>query len=57
MNILCNTLLPNDKVHSISADIDKIIKPTPVIDRVSEVDVAPIIIILSTDSNVVFRNF
>ena len=42
---LCNILLPNDKVHAIPADIGKIIKPMPVIDRVIEVDVAPMITI------------
>ena len=52
---LCNTLLPNDRVQTIAADIGKIIKPTPVIDRVIEVDVAAMITILSTDSNIVFR--
>ena len=52
---LCNTLLSNDRVHAISADIGKIIKPTPVTYRVIEVDVAPMIMILSTDSNAVFR--
>ena len=51
---LCNTLLPNDRVHAIAADIGKTVKPTAVIDRVIEVDVAPMIIILSTDSNTVF---
>ena len=49
---LCNTLLPKDRVQ---ANIGKIIKPIPVIDRVIEVDVAPMITILSTDSNIVFR--
>ena len=52
---LCNTLLPNDRVKAIPADIGKIIKPIPVIDRVIEVDVAPMIMIESTDSNTVFR--
>ena len=55
MNNLCNILLPNDRVHAIPADIGKIIKPIPVTDRVIEVDVAPMITILSTDSNIVFR--
>ena len=54
---LCNILLPNDKVQALPADIGNIIKPIPVIDRVIEVDVAPIITILSTDSNIVFRVF
>ena len=52
---LCNTLLPNDKVHAIPADIGEIIKPKPVTDTVIEVDVAAMITILSTDSNTVFR--
>ena len=51
---LRNTLLPNDKVQAIPADVGKIIKPTPVIDKVIEADVAPMITILSTDSNIVF---
>ena len=42
-------------MHAIPAHIGKKIKPTQVIDRVREIDVAPIIIILSTDSNIVFR--
>ena len=41
-------------MHAIPADIGKIIKPIAVIDRVIEVDVAPITIV-STDSNIVFR--
>ena len=52
---LCNTLLPNDKVQAMAADTGKIIKPTPVTDKVIEVDVAQMIIILYTDSNIVFR--
>ena len=52
---LCNTLLPNDRVQAITADIGKIIKPTPVTDKVVQVDVAPMIIKLSIDSNTVFR--
>ena len=52
---LCNTLLDNDRVQAIPADIGRIIKPTPVTDKVIEVDVAPMITILSTDSNIVFR--
>ena len=51
----CNTLLPNDRVQAVPADIVKIIKPTPVTDKVIEVDVAPMISIESTDSNTVFR--
>ena len=52
---LCNTSLPNDRVQAMPADIRKIIKPTPVTDKVTEVDVAPMKIIESTDSNTVFR--
>ena len=52
---LCNTLLPNDRIQAIPANIGKAIKPIPVIDKVIEVDVAPMITILSTDSNIVFR--
>ena len=50
----CNTLLPNDGVQAIPADVGKIFKPTPVIDRVIEVDVAPLLTIVSTDSKIVF---
>ena len=49
----CNTLLLNDGVLSIPADIGEIIKPIPVIDRVIEVDVAAIVTILSSDPNIV----
>ena len=52
---LCNFLLPNDKPQAIPADIGKTINPIPVIDRVIEVDVAPMLTILSFDSNTVFR--
>ena len=55
MNIFCDTLLPNDRVHAIPADIGRIIKPTAVIDKVIEVDVAPMITIESTDFHIVFR--
>ena len=50
-------MLSNDRVQAISADIGKLIKPTPVTDKVKEVDVAPMITIESTDSNTVFRVF
>ena len=52
---LCKTLLLNDRAQAIPADIGKIIRPTPVIDRVIEVDVAPMLTIESIDSNIVFR--
>ena len=52
---LCNILLPNGKPQAIPADIGKTIKPIPVTDRVIEVDVAPMITILSRDSNTVFK--
>ena len=45
----------NDKAHAIPADIGKTTKPISVIDKVFEVDVAPIITVASTDSNFVFR--
>ena len=54
---LCNILLPDDREHAIPADVGKTINPMPVIDRVIEVDVAAMIMILSTDSNIVFRVF
>ena len=50
MTILCNTLLPNGRLHAAPADIGKITKPISVFDKVIEVDVAPAITILSTDS-------
>ena len=54
---LCNNLLLKDRVQAIPAVIRKIIKPIPVIVRVIEVDVAPMIIIMSTDSKtVLFSN-
>ena len=55
MIISCNTLLPNDRAHAFPAGIGKKIKPIPVIDRVIEVQFAPIVTIVSTDSNIVFR--
>ena len=53
--VLCNILLPNDKVHATPADIGKTIRLIPVIDKVIEVDVSPMITIESTDSNTVFK--
>ena len=55
MIILCNTMLLSDKAQAIPADIVKLIKPIPLIDRVFDIDVAPIITFVSTDSNTVFR--
>ena len=52
---LCNTLLHNDRVQAIPVVIGKINKPTPVIDRVTEVDVAPKETTVSTESKIVFR--
>ena len=52
---LCNTLLDNDRAQAIPADIGKIIRPIPTTDKVIEVDVAPMITILFTDSNIVFK--
>ena len=57
MIILCNTSLPSDRVHAIPADVSEIIIPTLVIDRVIEVDVAPVLTIASTDTNIMFRVF
>ena len=57
MIIICNILLVKDKVHAIPADIGKTIKPKSVIDRVIEVEVAPMITIASTDFNIVFGVF
>ena len=57
MIILCNTLLPKDRVQAIPADMGKTIKPIPAVDKVIEVDVAPMITIGSIDSNIVFRVF
>ena len=54
---LCNTLLPNDRVKAIPADIEKTTKLIPVTDRFIEVEVDPMITIESTDSNIVFRVF
>ena len=51
---LCNTLLPSNRAQAIPADIGNTIRPMPVIDRIIEVDVAPMITTLSTDSNTVF---
>ena len=52
---LCNTLLPNDRLQAIPADMGKTINPIPVTDKVIEVDVAAMIAMLSTDSNIVFK--
>ena len=57
MIVLCNTSLPKDRVQAIPADMGKTIKPIPVIDKVIEVDVAPMITIDSIDSNIEFYNF
>ena len=54
MIVLCNILLPNDRVHAMPAEIGKINEPTPTIDKLIEVDVAPIITIVSADSKIVF---
>ena len=53
--ILCITLLPNDRVQAIPADVGKMIRPTPITERVIEVAFAPIMIIVSTDSIIVFE--
>ena len=53
--ILCNILLPNHRAHAIPAEIGKIIEPKSVTDRVKEVDVVAIKVIVSIDSKIVFR--
>ena len=55
MIMLCNTLLPSSRAHSKSADIVKVFKLLLGIYEVIEVDLAPIIAIVSTDSKTVFR--
>ena len=55
MIILCNALLPNDKVQIIPVGIGKKTNPKPVTDKVIEVEVAPMITIESTDSKTVSR--
>ena len=55
MIILCNILLPNDRIHAIPTEIGKTIRPTPATDEIILVDVAAIITIVSTDSNIVFE--
>ena len=52
---LCKILLPKDIPQAIPAGIGKIIKPIPVIDSVIDVEVAPMITMLSTDSYTVFK--
>ena len=52
---LCNTLLPKDIPQAIPADIGKTIKPIPITDKLIDVDVAPMITIVSTESNTVFN--
>ena len=57
--ILCSTLLPSDRVHAIPADIGHVKWLIPKVDRLIEVDVAPIKPIVSTDANIGYdkRNF
>ena len=52
---LCKILLPEDRVHSKPADIGETIKSIPVIDRIIEVDVALMITVVSTDSEIVLK--
>ena len=47
MIILCNTLLPNDRMLVIPADVGTIIKPKPIIDRIKEIEVVPVLAIVS----------
>ena len=55
MIIFCNNLLPNNRTHGTPSDIGKVFKPIPVIERVIDVDVAPILSNVSTVSNIVIR--
>ena len=55
MMILCKTLLHNDRVQATPAKIGTINNPTTVTDNVTDVVVAPIFTIVSTDSNIVFE--
>ena len=57
MIIPCSTSMSNDKLHAIPADVRETIQSIPVIDKVLEVDVAPILTIVSTDSKFEFRVF
>ena len=57
MITLCIILLPNDRVHAIPADSGKLTNSTPVTDEVIELDVAPILTIVSPDCNFVFKVF
>ena len=52
---LCSVLLPDHTVHAIPAATGEILKPISVLDGVIENDVTPIITIVSTDSEIVFR--
>ena len=47
-------MLLNDRAYEIPADFGKTIKPIPVIDRVTDVDVAPMTTMVSKDSIIVF---
>ena len=55
MIMLCTNLLPSYRAHAISADIVKVFKLLLGIYEVIEVDVAPLIANVSTDSKFVFR--
>ena len=50
--ILCNTFLPDGRAQAIPAKIGTTINPTPVTDKVTDVVVAAIIAIISTDTKV-----
>ena len=57
MNSFCKILFLNDRVLAFPADIGKTIIPTPITDRAIEFELAPIITIVSTDSNIKVRVF
>ena len=57
MIISCKTLLLNDKADAIPAELVITIKPTPVTVNVTEFVVPPILIAVSTDSQIVVSVF
>ena len=52
MTILCITMLPKAKVQPIPAESGTTFKPSPVTENVAVFLVAPMITIVSTDSNI-----
>ena len=52
---LCNFLLRNDRIQATPVEIGTTINPTPVTDNATDVVLAPIITIVSTDCKTVLR--